>query len=151
MATTPAEMAKQYEDYDLDHLFGAIGQRAEAAGTDPAATIVAPDEWSTQYRHLTVGDEAIKLGKRIARRLLGELHEVLCGNDPEDEADRNKLRDSLGLGRDALIGAIAAFLAGPLGIAAAIAAAVAAIFVKKIVEPSWEETCKFWDEKLAEI
>lgn len=148
MATTVAEMAKQYEDYDLDNLYAEIGNRAGAAVAEPMAAVVPPDAFTADYAHLGFGDDALALGKRIAARLLRELHGVLCGDDAENADDRKKLQDAFGLGRDAIIAAIAAFLAGPLGVAGAIAAAVAAIFVKHVLEPSWQETCKFWDEKL---
>lgn len=147
MTQTVVEMATQYSEYDLENLYSEIGRRASVAAEDPKAAIVPPSEFSTEYKHLGFGDDIMELGKRIARRLLRELREVLCGSNADDAADRKKLQDAFGLGRDAIVAAVAAFLAGPLGVAAAIAAAVAAIFVGRVLEPTYKETCEFWEEK----
>jgi len=84
------------------------------------------------------------MGKRILRRLERELQALLCGSSEEDENDRN----DLGIGRDSVIGAITLALVSDLGVAPAIAAIVAAIIMRRLAEPSMDEACKYWAEKL---
>lgn len=87
--------------------------------------------------------------RRLLRRWERELYELLCGKDPDDTADRTRLRDAAGLGPDALIGALAGWLvAGPLGVPALLAGVLAAILVKRFGTATLEEMCLAWKERL---
>lgn len=139
------------EDYlaftDDNALFVEIGQRASMAPADPAAAISA----TLDYPHLSFGEDMKKLGRRIARRTARELHDVLCGADADDQQDRDKLKAAIDYSDQALAAVVAALLAGPLGLGGAIAAALAALFVKRLFKPTLEETCEFWNEKLRDM
>lgn len=143
-------MAIEYLDYDERAIEEELGARLSIAPQEPEAAIRPPSEFTFSPEDLGIGEEALKLAKRIFKRTSKELHEVLCGSDPENEADRKKLKDALKLGDEALVAAIAAVLAGPLGLGAAVAAAIAALLLKRIFKPAGEEICKYWGENLGE-
>jgi ABC-type dipeptide/oligopeptide/nickel transport system ATPase component len=67
---------------------------------------------------------------------LRQSHSVLCSDLPEFADLRVKLLGVLGLGGSAAVIALAAFLTGTLGMAAALATVLATIVIKKIGEPS---------------
>jgi hypothetical protein len=68
----------------------------------------------------------------------------MCGGDPEDKEDREKLTRALSIGP----GEVATMMAGALvlhfGIAPAIAAIVAALIVKRFFSSAYEEFCETW-------
>ncbi len=67
---------------------------------------------------------------------LRQAHNVLCSEQPEFTDLRKSLIDALGLGGSAAVIAMAAFLTGTLGLAAAIATVLATIVIKKIGGPA---------------
>ena len=67
---------------------------------------------------------------------LRQSHHVLCSDLPEFADLRANLAGALGLGGSAAVIALAAFLTGTLGIAAALATILATIVIKKIGGPS---------------
>jgi hypothetical protein len=142
-------MAVDFLNFDDESLLLQVGQRAALAETRPDAANLPTEELAVEYEHLSLASDAKVLGRRIARRVARELHQVLCGNEPDDAQDREKLRSALGLSDQAVVAAVAAVLAGPLGLGGAIAAALAALFVKRLFAPTIEETCQFWEEKIA--
>jgi ABC-type dipeptide/oligopeptide/nickel transport system ATPase component len=66
---------------------------------------------------------------------LRQSHKVLCSDLPEFKDLRANLVGALGLGGSAAVIALAAFLTGTLGIAAALATVLATIVIKKIGGP----------------
>lgn len=145
------DLTNEYLEYDESSILLQVGQRTSMAEQDPTATAVPTAQFSVQYENMGIGDDLKELGKRVARRVFRELHNVLCGTDPDDQQERDKLRQAFGATDQAIAVAVAAVLAGPLGLGGAIAAALAALFVKRLLAPGIDETCKFWDEKLAAI
>ncbi|MVO95505.1 GDSL-type esterase/lipase family protein [Rhizobium leguminosarum] len=89
----------------------------------------------------------VELGKRIVDRLHRELYQLLCGDGGSASAERNKLRSALKLEQAAMIGAITTALI-TLSVPVLIAPLAAALIVKSGIEPTWEETCRLWGEKL---
>lgn len=67
---------------------------------------------------------------------LRQSHNVLCSGLPEFASLRANLLEALGFGGSAAVIALAAFLTGTLGIAAALASILATIVIKKIGKPS---------------
>lgn len=67
---------------------------------------------------------------------LRQSHSVLCSDLPEFADLRDKLLGVLGVGGSTAVIALAAFLTGTLGIAAALATVLATIVIKKIGEPA---------------
>ncbi|MEP3331374.1 hypothetical protein [Sedimentitalea sp.] len=92
-------------------------------------------------------DDLSALGKRIARRLTREACKLLCGEAPEDKEDRK----TLGLDDMTVIGAITAVLVSGLGIAPGIAAIVAALIFRRLAEPTLDELCQHWRDRLATV
>ncbi|ETX27267.1 SGNH/GDSL hydrolase family protein [Roseivivax isoporae] len=89
------------------------------------------------------------LARRLLRRWERELYDLICGDAAADAAERTKLREALGAGQDALVGAIAAWLvSGPLGVSALLAGVLAALLVKRVGGSAVEEICTLWGERL---
>ena len=89
-----------------------------------------------------------KLARRLLRRWERELHDLLCGGDAEDTAERKAILDKLSLGETAVIGAVTAWLAtGPLALPAALAGVLAAILVKRLGGATHEVVCETWGER----
>ncbi len=149
MSQSLAEMSVNYLDYDDKSLFLEIGQRASLSAEKPAAATAPPAELKVEFAHLGVNEDLVELGKRIAKRLLRELNKLLCGDDAADKEEREKVAKTFGLTNETVAAAIAAALVSSFGIGAAIAALVAAIFVKRILAPTIEETCAVWTEALS--
>jgi hypothetical protein len=68
---------------------------------------------------------------------LRQSHNVLCSDQKEYTELRDNLAGALGLGGSTAVIALAAFLTGTLGIAAALATILATIVIKKIMGPSF--------------
>lgn len=98
------------------------------------------------FMSIRTADDLRRLGKRILHRLERELHALLCGTGDEDKQDR----DDLGIGRDSVIGAITIALTSGLGVAPAIAALVAAIIMRRLAEPTFDEVCTYWAETIVQ-
>lgn len=93
-----------------------------------------------------------RLARRLLRRWEREAHGLFCGDDAEEEKERTALKEALGLGDEALIGALAAWLvSGPLGVPAVLAGVLAAILVKRFGGPTAEIVCQTWKERLDAI
>lgn len=90
----------------------------------------------------------VELGTRVANRLHRELYQLLCGDGGTASAERDKLRSALKLEQAAMIGAITTALM-TLSVPVMIAPLAAALIVKSGIEPTWEETCRLWGEKLS--
>lgn len=89
----------------------------------------------------------LDLGRRLVDRLNRELYRVLCGEEEGDRAEREKLKASLRLSEAAMIGGIATTLMA-IGTPPFVAPLAATVIVKSGVQPAWEETCRFWGERL---
>lgn len=142
-------MAAAHDEAVLLHEIGRRAQlaRLPAAGfasMGPRDALAIPD---SSLEGLFGGHSV--LGRRIVDRAHRELHELLCGGDPEDEADRRVLRDAFGIGQGAVAGAlVAGLVSGPLALSAAVAVPVAALLVRRFLKPGWTETCRYWGEVL---
>jgi hypothetical protein len=88
------------------------------------------------------------LGWRILARWNKELYRVVCSsNTPEDQEIKSKILGALDISEAALIAAVVPALLW-LGASAAIAAAVAALLVKKFIIPAKDELCAAWGEAI---
>ncbi|REF73516.1 hypothetical protein [Paracoccus versutus] len=63
-------------------------------------------------------------------------------------ASRDALRDTLNLSETALTGTLSAALIG-IGCPPFLAPLIAAIVVRRGINPAYQETCRIWDESLA--
>lgn len=122
-----------------------IGMRTKAIEQNPA--LKDNIEFEPAYEANTMGglDEVKALGKGILNRWNKELYSLVCVNEDDDQKDRNAILGALNLGEAAVIGAVATALL-TLGVAAAIAAALSPLIVKRFIWPAKDELCQAWGE-----
>ena len=106
--------------------------------------------YEPQYKDGEMGslDDLKFVGLRVLNRWNKELHALVCGNKPEDAAQRNNFLASLSLGEAAVIGAVVTALL-PLGVPPIVAAPLAAIIVKRFIRSGKDEVCQVWAERIA--
>lgn len=124
-----------------------IGMRAKVIEQNPALNDNV--DFEPKYHAETMGalDDIKALGRRILNRWNRELYGVVCGNKGNDRKDRKAVIDSLNVGEVAVIAAVASTLLS-LGVAAAIAAPLAPLIVKRFIWPAKDELCDTWGEEL---
>jgi hypothetical protein len=86
------------------------------------------------------------LGRNIVNQWNVQLFGLVCGMTSEDQKDRHLILNTLNLGAGAAAGAVA--LTGRFAVPAVVAAAVAALIVKRFIWPARTELCKGWKEKI---
>lgn len=120
-----------------------LGLREKAIEKDPK--LKDNPEFEPKYDGNTMGplDEIKKIGRRVLARWNKELHKAVCTNN----AEKKKVLEAMNLGQAAVIAVVATALSG-LGVAAAIAAAVAPLIVKRFIEPAQDELCEAWGESI---
>ena len=135
---------KQKDEAGLELL---IGMRARVIEQNPA--LKDNVDFEPKYETETMGalDEIKALGRRILNRWNKELYGVVCGNKGDDQKDRKTVLDSLNVSEAAVIAAVASALLS-LGVAAAIAAPLAPLIVKRFIWPAKDELCGAWGESL---
>lgn len=122
-----------------------IGMRTKAIEQNPA--LRDNIEFEPAYEDQTMGalDDIRGLGKRILNRWNKELYTLVCVHEDDDQKARRAILGALNLGEAAVIGAVATALL-TLGVAAAIAAALAPLIVKRFIWPAKDELCQAWGE-----
>jgi hypothetical protein len=81
------------------------------------------------------------VGNRILRRWAREVYAIVCGERPEDRADRRRILAALRLGEAGAATVIAGVLIGSMGLAPVLASAIAVIVARRFLEPAREELC----------
>ncbi len=142
-----ASVAKLLESPE-DQLYQELGIRARAIAADPSLSGSFEPNVIHDAKLMGPLDDIKDLGRRIFRRWNREAYDLICGGDPVDEKDREKVRNSFGLGDAAVAGSISALLIGSFGVAPTIATVIAALIIKRFFRPAYEETCNVWKEKL---
>jgi len=149
MASTQAvvDAARELSKKDNEALEVLIAKRAKAIEKD--ASLEDDVTFEPKYDAPTMGtlEDLKELGQRIINRWNKELHGVVCGKKSEDESARQKVLDSLSLDEAAVIAAVATALLS-LGVAAALAAAIAPVIVRRFIWPAKDELCDAWGERL---
>ena len=88
------------------------------------------------------------VARKLLRRWERELYDLLCGDDPEDKNDRERLSRQAGLGADALVAAVARWLvASPIGVPAALAGVLAALIVRRLGGAALTSVCDLWADR----
>ena len=131
-----------------EHLLEELGRREIVIDLDPLSAA----SMSLELTHSGVesmGHSLRKLGERIVAQYLRQLYDLLCGDGKDDLADRNALRDALNFSGTALIGTVSAALIG-IGCPPFLAPLIAAIVVRRGINPAYQETCRIWAESLTE-
>ena len=138
------DSAKRLNAKDEASLELLLGMRAKAIERDPA--LKDNPDFEPQYEAKTMGalDDIKALGRRILHRWNKELYGVVCGSGPGDQ-NRKAVLDALNLGETAVVAAVASVLLS-MGAAAALAAALAPLVVKKFIWPAKDELCAAWSE-----
>lgn len=129
---------------DEDQLFAELGIRARALAADPAVAGSFDPDVTFEEAQMGALDDVAAFGRRLFKRWQRELRALVCGDDPDDRADRGKLLGALGVGETAVAAYLATLMVSSLGIAPAIAAVVAAIVIKRFFKPALGEFCQAW-------
>jgi len=130
-----------------DMLIAELGRRATLASADPENSHALEFVGTISALEGPV-DGFLSVGKRILRRLNAELHNLICGDEPDNAEDREKLKNALGFGDAAVAAALVQFLVGSFGLLPAVATVIAAILLKYFLKPTLEEICSAWGEGL---
>jgi hypothetical protein len=141
------DSAQRLSNRDQASLELLIGMRERAIEKVPA--LRDNPDFELQYERQTMGpvEDLKALGRSILNRWNVELHGIVCGNSTADQSGRKAILDSLNLGEAAMIAAVAGALLS-MGAAAALAAAVAPLIVKRFVAPAKDELCAAWSEAI---
>ena len=126
-------------------LFEALALKVQEAATTSASIATFDAKFDSDL--LTRGPMA-EVGKRIFQRWSRTLHDFVCKPNSEDAGLRDKLIKSL-TGKDGGMAVLAGILVATFGASPAVAALLAALFVRLFAQPAAEEICKAWDEQLA--
>ena len=135
-------------DRDEETLYQELGARVRAMSVNPALG-GAFDPGLPAIETLGPIDEIRSFGRRVFKHASKEAYGVACGDDPEYADERGKLKAAFALGKDAAAAALAVFLVGTLGLAAAVAAVVATLLIKIGFNSVYETTCDLWKEKVS--
>ena len=120
-----------------DNLNQLLGMRVQAINEDLSLSLQPTfDVERSPFESITLPPWIQKTVDSMIITALRQSHNVLCSNEKEFEDIRNKLVAALGLGGSTAVIALAAFLTGTLGLAAALATVLATIVIKKIGQPA---------------
>lgn len=136
------------ENFDENELYVELGLRMKTMEEDPSQGISFEPglRFSTEEAMLDKEDWG-RIGREIFNRWHVNLYGLICGSEPDDIGDRDKLFGDSNL----LAGAIAVLLITSFGVQAAIAAVIAAIIVKRFFNPVYEVFCEEWKGHLPKI
>lgn len=141
------KLAQEYEEDES--LIKQVAMRAIAASTNPSVAGTYNPEVTYDFEHAGLTDDLLEIGERIFNRVQGQLRAVVCGKDAEDEDDRKKILEQIGLDDAAIGGAIVAVLVSSFAINPAVAIVVAALIVRRVVKPAArvgrEAICEAWN------
>jgi hypothetical protein len=132
-----------------DELFAELGIRALALSRHPAAAgSFDPD---VRYNEVWMGDvdDVRAFGRRLYERWDRELHDVVCGNGPDRDTQRQASDDALDVGEPAFAAYLTTLVVSNLGIAPALAPVAAAIVVTRFFNPTLDHLCQTWAKSLA--
>jgi len=143
-AVAATEFAATASDAEL---ISELGRRATMASADPEHMVPLGADFRGAALE-GMGDVFHDLGKRILKRVNRQLHGLVCGDDDDSAADRDKLKSVLGLDEAAIAGVLVQILVGSFGLLPAVATVIAALFLKHVMRPSLEEICEVWGDGL---
>jgi formate dehydrogenase maturation protein FdhE len=136
-----------HSERDEESLEILVGMRAKAIEQNPAlkdyVDLPLPSKYETES--LEAVEDVKALGRRILNRWNKELYAIVCNTKAEEDKTRKAVLESLNLGETAVVAAVAGALLS-LGVAAAIAAALAPLIVKRFIWPAKDELCSAWGD-----
>jgi hypothetical protein len=119
-----------------DFLFTALGARLQAHDQDPTKTLSFSAAITAGFR-----EDLSNLGKRYFKLVERALHDLLCGSEGGDV--RRKIAEA-GMNWGAIGTVLSGAIASMLGVAPAIAAALAAIVIFLFIKPAGKLACETW-------
>ena len=145
------DLASSFLSKDVDQLYAELGLRKEAT-VENTALMGDYDPALPTVEHMGGLDSLKKIGQRMFNKVHQQAHALVCGDDPDDAEDRQKVSDALNLSSESAVIAIASVLVGSLGIGAVFAGVLAALIVKRFLQPALSEghagLCEAWEEYL---
>lgn len=143
--------AKKLLASEPDQLYEMLGVRIKASQRD--LSLQGEYDPSVVYsKHMGPMEDLQRIGRRMFNKLQIQAYKLVCGADPEDEADRNKIIDALGVSGEAAVVVLSSVLVGTFGLAAAFAGVVAALIIRRFAMPTLKEghaaMCEVWKEHL---
>ena len=133
---------------DEQQLYAQLAVRTRAMTQNPSvAGSFAPDI-TTDVTQMGLGEDLVQAGKRLFNRTVVQAYVLVCGHDPDDEAERKNVRDAFGLGDVAITTALAGLFTAQLGLAPAVAGVVAALILKRFAPMAYNELCQVWEKNL---
>lgn len=143
MDTKLADAIAALAEASEQSLIDQIGRNAKTLQHDPALAgqLAAPARRMGATRAAGTVRDIRKVGNRILKRWAREVYAIVCGNKPEDRADRRRILAALKLGEAGAAAVIAGVLIGSMGVAPVLAPAVAVIVARRFLEPAREELC----------
>jgi hypothetical protein len=131
-------------------LYEELGIRAKAIAQDlPKASSFEP---MAVYDSAQMGlkEDVLDFGQRLFRRWSAEAHKLICGGEPDDEADRKGLAEAFGVGETSVAAALCALMVTHLGVAPALAAVAGALIARRFFRPAYDEFCQVWGKSLSQ-
>jgi hypothetical protein len=138
------EAQRLYQQKDESALEMLVGMRSAAIDREPS--LVTDVSLEPKYEMMTIGPlhEIKVLALRIINRWNKELYSICCDqNAGHADEDRKAILNSLNMGEAAVVAAVTGALLA-LSVPAPVAAALAAVIVKRFIWPAKEELCNSW-------
>jgi hypothetical protein len=153
MQMLSAEIGKELLELDEEELEYLLGERVKAIEED--MQIQGNFQPIVSYSKSFGPKDALPaIGRRMVYKLRVQAYDLLCGTDPEDVQWRKDILDATKISSGAAVASLAAMFVSGLGIAAALAGVLAALIIKKFVQPTFkaghEAMCEEWKKSLPE-
>lgn len=148
---------------DFESLYYTIGMRSLAAASQPETVLESSLPYNQQVALEMNFSDVAAYGKRIFDRIEVSAQNLICGDNPEDAADRTRLRAAMDTaarrGGDAVKATLGAILTSKLFIPSFIASEIAEVIVGRVLRPAADELgrmtlpmiedrCKTWTAEL---
>ena len=131
-----------------DELFAELGGRLRALGFEPGIGGEFSPTITVSAEALGPLDDLRAFGPRFFDRLNREAYNLVCGSDPADSEDREKVKQSLGMGPEMVAATLTTALIAHLGLAPVLAPVYALLIVRLIINPAGGAMCDVWKTKL---
>jgi hypothetical protein len=127
-------------------LYEQLGMRSQAINFDVEKAGSFQPVITYDGAKMGAKEDIRELGQKIFYRWNYEIYSLACGKNAEDQADRKKIFEAIGLGEVALASTVTTVLISSFGIAPPIAIVLAAIITKRFFRPAYEEFCGVWSK-----
>lgn len=131
-------------------LLREIGWRTHIAQTNPEA-LTHPGIGMRESASPEFMADMLGYGRTIFRRIETQVHAVMCGDDPRDQADRAKLVEVLSGEADARARTLAGLIVGLLPIPSLIAMPVAELISDRLLKPVMNEMGEYVEPQIGQV